>query len=156
MRKSLSCPSPTISGPTRPWPPWLRASRHSAACRTVLSDRTGCLKGGTVAGVVVPTPDYVRFANHYGCWPGGRPPPSRGGEGRHPRPQYGVGLNHLPPGRFVLLTSVGATGTARDGLTFRAGGGSPGPTATPATYVRSAGVLGAPARPAIIATKQLR
>jgi len=33
--------------------------------RTVLSDRMGCLKGGTVAGVVVPTPDYVRFANHY-------------------------------------------------------------------------------------------
>jgi len=32
---------------------------------TVLSDRMGCLKGGTVANVVVPTPDYVRFANHY-------------------------------------------------------------------------------------------
>jgi transposase len=28
----------------------------------VLADRMGCLKGGTVAGVVIPTPDYVRFA----------------------------------------------------------------------------------------------
>src|SRR4051794_22784526 len=25
----------------------------------------GCLKGGTVAGVVIPTPDYVGFATHY-------------------------------------------------------------------------------------------
>ena len=33
--------------------------------KTVLSDRMGCIKGGTVAGVVVPTPDYIRFANHY-------------------------------------------------------------------------------------------
>ena len=32
---------------------------------TVLSDRMGCLKGATVAGLVVPTPAYVRFANHY-------------------------------------------------------------------------------------------
>jgi transposase len=31
----------------------------------VLADRMGCLKGGTVAGVVIPTPDYVRFATHY-------------------------------------------------------------------------------------------
>jgi hypothetical protein len=29
----------------------------------------GCLKGGTVAGVVVPTPDYVRVANHYSFRP---------------------------------------------------------------------------------------
>ncbi len=34
--------------------------------KTVLSDRMGCLKAGTVAGVVVPTADYVRFATHYG------------------------------------------------------------------------------------------
>ena len=33
--------------------------------KTVLSDRMGCLKGTTVAGVVVPTADYVRFATHY-------------------------------------------------------------------------------------------
>jgi transposase len=31
----------------------------------VLADRMGCLKGGTVAGVMIPTPDYVRFATHY-------------------------------------------------------------------------------------------
>lgn len=37
--------------------------------KTVLSDRMGCLKGGTVAGVVVPTPAYVRFAAHYGFAP---------------------------------------------------------------------------------------
>ena len=33
--------------------------------RVVLADRMGCLKGGVVADVVVPTPDYVRFATHY-------------------------------------------------------------------------------------------
>lgn len=32
----------------------------------LLTDRMGCLKGATVAGVVVPTPDYVRFSSHYG------------------------------------------------------------------------------------------
>jgi transposase len=41
----------------------------------VLADRMGCLKAGTVVGVVIPTPDYVRFATHYGfspdfCHPG--------------------------------------------------------------------------------------
>ena len=33
--------------------------------KTVLADRMGCLKGGVVANVVVPSPDYVRFATHY-------------------------------------------------------------------------------------------
>lgn len=33
--------------------------------KVVLADRMGCLKGGAVAGRVVPTPDYVRFATHY-------------------------------------------------------------------------------------------
>ena len=33
--------------------------------KVVLADRMGCLKGGVVADVVVPTPDYVRFASHY-------------------------------------------------------------------------------------------
>lgn len=33
--------------------------------RVVLADRMGCLKGGVVANVVVPTPTYVRFASHY-------------------------------------------------------------------------------------------
>lgn len=37
--------------------------------KVVLADRMGCLKGGVVAGVVVPTPDYVRFATHYGFRP---------------------------------------------------------------------------------------
>jgi len=32
---------------------------------TVLADRMGCLKGGVVANVVVPTPEYVRFATYY-------------------------------------------------------------------------------------------
>jgi transposase len=33
--------------------------------KTVLADRMGCLKGGVVANVVVPSADYVRFATHY-------------------------------------------------------------------------------------------
>jgi len=36
---------------------------------TVLVDRMGCLTAGVVANVVVPTPDYVRFATHYGFRP---------------------------------------------------------------------------------------
>jgi hypothetical protein len=35
----------------------------------VLADRMGCLKGGVVANVVVPTADHVRFATHYGFRP---------------------------------------------------------------------------------------
>jgi transposase len=35
----------------------------------VLADRMGCLKGGVVAGRVVPTPQYLRFAAHYGFGP---------------------------------------------------------------------------------------
>src|SRR5665213_1971861 len=49
--------------------------------KTVLSDRMGALKGGTVAGVVVPTADYVRFATHYGFRPDfceGADPESKG------------------------------------------------------------------------------
>ena len=34
-----------------------------------LTDRMGCLKGGIVAGVMVPAPDYVAFAGHYGFTP---------------------------------------------------------------------------------------
>ena len=37
--------------------------------KMALTDRMGCLKGGTVAGLVVPTPAYVRFATHYGFRP---------------------------------------------------------------------------------------
>lgn len=37
--------------------------------KVVLADRMGCLKGGVVANVMIPTPDYVRFATHYGFRP---------------------------------------------------------------------------------------
>jgi transposase len=37
--------------------------------KVVLADRMGCLKGGVVANVVVPSPDYVRFATHHGFRP---------------------------------------------------------------------------------------
>jgi hypothetical protein len=36
-----------------------------AVPRVVLADRMGCLKGGVVANIVVPTPAYVRLALHY-------------------------------------------------------------------------------------------
>lgn len=35
----------------------------------LLTDRMACLKGGVVANVVVPNPDYVRLAAHYGFSP---------------------------------------------------------------------------------------
>ena len=37
--------------------------------KVVLADRMGCLKGGVVANVVIPTADYVRFATWYGFRP---------------------------------------------------------------------------------------
>ena len=37
--------------------------------KVVLTDRMGCLKGGVVANVMVPTPEFVRFATHYGFRP---------------------------------------------------------------------------------------
>jgi transposase len=40
-----------------------------AVPKTALTDRMGCLKGASVAGLVVPTPAYVRFATHYGFRP---------------------------------------------------------------------------------------
>ncbi len=49
--------------------------------QVVLADRMGCLKGGVVANVVVPTADYVRFATHYGFRPDfceGADPESKG------------------------------------------------------------------------------
>jgi transposase len=49
--------------------------------QVVLADRMGCLKAGVVANVVVPTPDYVRFATHYGFRPdfcNGADPQSKG------------------------------------------------------------------------------
>jgi hypothetical protein len=35
----------------------------------VLAGRMACLKGGVVANIVVPAPEYVRFAAHYGFRP---------------------------------------------------------------------------------------
>ena len=49
--------------------------------KTLLTDRMGCLKGATVAGLVIPTPDYVRFVTHYGTRPDfcqGADPASKG------------------------------------------------------------------------------
>jgi transposase len=49
--------------------------------KVVLADRMGCLKGGVVADVVVPTPVYVRFAGHYRFRPdfcAGADPESKG------------------------------------------------------------------------------
>jgi hypothetical protein len=49
--------------------------------KVVLADRMGCLKGGVVANVVIPTPAYVRFAIHYGFRPDfceGADPESKG------------------------------------------------------------------------------
>jgi len=37
--------------------------------KVVLADRMGCLKGGVVANIVVPSPAYVRFATHFGFRP---------------------------------------------------------------------------------------
>ena len=52
-----------------------------AVSKTALTDRMGCLKGDTVAGLVIPTPAYVRFATHYGFRPDfceGADPESKG------------------------------------------------------------------------------
>jgi transposase len=52
-----------------------------AVPKTALTDRMGCLKGDTVAGLVIPTPAYVRFATHYGFRPDfceGADPESKG------------------------------------------------------------------------------
>jgi transposase len=49
--------------------------------KVVLADRMGCLKGGVVANVVVPSPAYVRFATHYRFRPdfcNGADPESKG------------------------------------------------------------------------------
>ena len=53
---SGSCASPPTRGPRRRWRCSRSASRPSAGCpKVVLADRMGCLKGGVVANVVVPT-----------------------------------------------------------------------------------------------------
>jgi hypothetical protein len=55
--------------------------RMGGVPKTALTDRMGCLKGGTVAGLVIPTPAYVRFATHYDFRPDfceGADPESKG------------------------------------------------------------------------------
>ncbi len=55
--------------------------RIGGVTKSALTDRMGCLKGGTVAGLVIPTPAYVRFATHYGFRPDfceGADPESKG------------------------------------------------------------------------------
>jgi hypothetical protein len=55
--------------------------RIGGVTKNALTDRMGCLKGGTVAGLVIPTPAYVRFATHYGFRPDfceGADPESKG------------------------------------------------------------------------------
>ena len=52
-----------------------------AVAAVVLSDRMACLRNGVVANIVVPHPDYVRFAAHYGFRPDfceGHDPESKG------------------------------------------------------------------------------
>jgi hypothetical protein len=46
-----------------------RFEELGAVAAVVLSDRIACLKNGIVANVVVPHPEYVRFAAHYGFRP---------------------------------------------------------------------------------------
>jgi len=67
-----------------------RCGRRRDGCRevelggvpaVVLTDRMSCLRAGVVANVVVPHPDYVRFAGHYGFRPDfceARDPESKG------------------------------------------------------------------------------
>ena len=59
----------------------LRMETIGGVPKTLLTDRMGCLKGASVAGLVVPTPDYVRFVTHYRTLPDfcqGADPESKG------------------------------------------------------------------------------
>ena len=61
-----SCASPPMSGRRRRLAMLAECFEALGGVpKVVLADRMGCLKGGVVANVVVPTPDYVRFATHY-------------------------------------------------------------------------------------------
>lgn len=76
----------------------------------VLADRMACLKGGVVANVVVPTPDYVRLAGHYGFAPDfchASDPQSKGIVER----LCGYAQDDLA---VPLLTEAAVTGTAVD------------------------------------------
>ena len=76
--------------------------------KVVLTDRMGCLKGGVVANVVVPTADYVRFADALRVPPGllrGRRPGDQG-HGRSVVPVMCKTIWSFPP-------SVGTTSMTR-------------------------------------------
>ena len=77
-----SSPSPTTWAPTRTMAALAECFEYIGGVpKTALTDRMGCLKGGTVAGLVIPTPAYVRFATHYGFRPDfceGADPESKG------------------------------------------------------------------------------
>ena len=79
---SGSCASPPTNAPRRPCRCSRSASRPSAGSeKVVLADRMACLRADIVAGRVVPTPDYVRFASHYRFRPDfcqGHDPESKG------------------------------------------------------------------------------
>jgi transposase len=82
--------------------------------KVVLADRMGCLKGGVVADVVVPTPDYVRFAAHYRF----RPDFCQGGDPA----SKGIVENLVGYAKTDLMIGLGLT----DGVTAgRAGDGRP-------------------------------
>jgi transposase len=72
--------------------------------KVVLADRMGCLKGGVVADVVVPTPHYVRFATHYRFRPDfchARDPQSKG-----------IVENLVNYAKYDLMVPLGALGGA--------------------------------------------
>jgi hypothetical protein len=66
--------------------------------KVVLADRMGCLKADVVANVVVPTPEYVRLATHYGF----RPDFCEGGPG--------IQGDRGAPGRLRQAGPAGAAG----------------------------------------------
>jgi len=72
--------------------------------KVVLADRMGCLKGGVVADVVIPTPDYVRVATHYRFRPDfchARDPQSKG-----------IVENLVNYAKHDLMVPLGALGSA--------------------------------------------
>ena len=77
-RGSASSTSPTTWGPRRRMAALAQCIEILGGVPKTLLDRPhGVLKGGTVAGLVIPTPAYVRFVTHYGIAAGllrgGRP-----------------------------------------------------------------------------------
>ena len=92
-----------MSGPRRRWRCWRSASRCSAGCPgKVLADRMGCLKGGVVANVVVPTRG-VRAVRDALRVPAGLL------RGRRP----GIEGDRGEPGRLCQARPDGAAGTVR-------------------------------------------